>query len=517
MLGYRVTPLLRLTARPGAAAVRLRLSVGGVTAAMSLALGLAVWLVHRPGIANHDGLWLYDQGVRGTTFEDIQPVYIAVAVSLLAPLGVTFGFLTLAQAMLLGLGIQRAAAGAVRTAARVSERTAHLTGLATLALLLLPVTPLAWYLVYFGSDGWLQTAFVWFAVAWLGSYPRFPAAGPGERLARAGGLTALAGAIVLIRPNAMALLPVFAGLIVALHGRRRWRAAAAWCLILVAVRPVAGGLVYSCYRVDRSPPGDPVMAHDLVGIAVIRPEALADLPITAESLDGDRYRTGRYWGDHDPLFPWGEPRSGDGPNPRYTFGNVDPLYPWGFVPVVKPGYAMGAHDRLAAEYRRAVVRYPGTLAVVKVRAFLGYLLDPEQYWHNTDLDPNELGLAHRPNRPVLRALHLAIDRQVQADPGLRWVSRRHIVWFLATVVAVAGLGTGLVRRPNRAAAGLFLLLLVPLGYYLTFLVAINGIHFRFMYPATLLAQTVLVGVLLNTAREKFAGAVERMAAPGEMA
>jgi hypothetical protein len=515
MLRLKLNPSVRVGFSRVATAPNLpilRITVAQVTAVVSLLLGFGVWQIHKPGIANHDGVWMYSQGIGITPFSDLQPVYISVVVSWLVAIGLKFWHLTLIQSMLVSLGVQRVATGAVKTAAGLPDRSAHAIGLMTLTLLLTPFTPLAWYLVYFGSDGWLQTAFLWYAALWLGSFRRFPEAGRAERIARAAGLTALGGASILIRPNAVVLIPLFGVMLAVLHGRDRWRTALVWCFVLLAVRPVAGFLIYNCYTIEKSPPGDPVMAHDLVGIAIIRPEALAEMPFTAAHLDGDQYRTGAWWVSN-PIYPWGETGTPRDSNPRYIFGVVDTLFPWGHKPIVKPGYVIGAHDQLAAEYWKTVRKYPGTLAVVKARAFMSHILNADHYWHNIEVDPNAAGLAHKPNhRPLLRGLHLAVDHQLWADPVLRWVSGRHLLWFVLTVVMVAGLGYALAYRPSRPTAALFLLMLMPLGYYLSYTLAMNGAPFRFMYPATLLVEAVLVGLGVNLVRRWFADAADRMAA-----
>jgi hypothetical protein len=387
------------------------------------------------------------------------------------------------------LGVQRLAARSVRTLTGIPDRTAHLTGLTTLLLLLLPVTPLAYYLPYFGTDGFLILLFLWFGVLWLDSYPRFPGAGPRERLTRAAGLTALAGSTLLVRQNTVVLLPVFAGLLVALHGRGHRRAAAAWCLVLIASRPAAAATAYACYRIEQTHPEDQVMALDLVGLVLTRPEALADLPFTAASLDGDRYKRDYMWGYVESLYPWG-------PKP----------------PVVKPGYARGQHERIAAEYRAALAEYPGTIATVKLRTFAAYLLEPAPFWHNLENDPNGIGLYHNPKRQAVRSLHAAVDQWVYANPGLQWLSVRHVLWFGVNLFGVAGLGYMIRRRPSRPAAGVLLVSLVPLGYYLSYALAVTTNHFRLMYPSTLTVQVVAVGLVVNGVRQRLAAAADRMPA-----
>jgi hypothetical protein len=470
------------TARRGLAAVA---TARALCTAVPILLGWLIWFVYQPGIVNVDGIWIYAQAVR-RTFEDWQPVYIAIVLSWLVPLGLKLWHVTLTVALASALGVQRLSYHTVRTLAGVTERTAHVVGLVTLLVLLTPLTPLAYYLVYFGSDGLLIPVMLWFAVLWLSSYERFPASGRAERTARAGTLTLLAAAAVLIRPNAVVLLPVFAGLLVAMHGRGGRRSATAWCLLLLAVRPAASAAAYSCYRIDKTHPEDQVMALDLVGITILRPEALADLPFTTASLDGDRYTR------------------------EYAWGVVDPLYPWGHAPIVKPGFARDGHDRLTAEYREAAIKYPGTLALVKLRAFAAYLLEPAPFWHNTDVDPNDIGLFFNPKRRPTREVHFAVDRMVYANPVLQWVSVRHVLWLGVTGGLVGWLGYAAWRRPGRRAAGVLLMLLVPLGYYLSFALAVTTNHFRFMYPSTLVAQAVAVGLLVNGTRRRLAEAAERV-------
>jgi hypothetical protein len=456
-----------------------------VCTVVPLLLGWLVWSVYRPGIMNVDGIWIYAQALRHT-FEDWQPVYIAIGLSWLVPLGVKLAHITLAESLLTCLGIQRLAAHTVRRLAAVSDRTAHRIGLVTLLLLLLPVTPLAYYLTYFGSDGLLAVVLLWYAVFWLVSHERFPSAGPRERVLRAGGLTALAGLAILMRPNAVVLLPIFAGLLFALYGRTRWQAALIWCVLLVAIRPTASAVVYSCYDIDRVHPEDQVMALDLIGLAIMRPDALAHLPLTSASLDGDRYKR------------------------EYVWGVVDPLYPWGHEPIVKPGFARDGHEAITAEYRQAWRKFPGTLALVKLRAFLAYLLEPQPYWHNVGIDPNDLGLFHTPKRQPVRDLHAAADHLVYVNPVLQWISARHVLWLGLNVAAVAALAYMLRRRASRAATGVLLMLLVPLGYYLSFALAITTNSYRFMYPSTLIVQAVLVALAVNALRCWLARAAERL-------
>lgn len=475
---------LRSAARPAAPPRVAAPSAGRACGLFAAAAGWFVWHVYRPGVMNHDGLWIYAQAVRGT-FEDWQPVAVSAAIGFLVKLGLEMHHLTLALAVSVALGVQRLGFRTVRTlyGPLASDRAAHLAGLVSLALLLTPLSPLAYYLTYFGTDGLLLPLFLWFAVGWLAARERFPFAGRREKALRTAGLTALAAAAILARPNAALLVPVFVGLFAALHGRRGWKAAVLAAAVLCAARPAVGGLIAATYSIERTHPEDQVMALDLVGMTILRPEAAADLPFTAAHLDGQRTVDG------------------------YAWGVVDPLYPWGHEPIVKPGFARGGHDALAAEYRTAALKYPATLGLVKLRAYAAYLLEPNPYWHNSGIDANDMGLAHGEKRHAVREVHAAADRLVYANPVLQWAGARHAAWLVACAAACGVLlRAGYVAgRPRAAAVGL--MLLVPLAYYAAFAAAVTTNHFRFMYPSTLAVQAALVPVgLLAAARAADAAA-----------
>lgn len=458
MIAVRV-PAARLTGVAVRIEVR-RPAAATVATALALLPGWAVWQVYKPCIANYDGLWIYAQANTGVC-DDWQPVALPFLLSIVLKIGVGMTQLTLVQSLLVCLGVQRLAA-AVAGRTGLSNRAAHAAGLGTLLLLLTPLTPLAYYLCYFGSDGFLPAPFLWFATLFLKAWD--------SRISNAVALTLLAAGITLGRPNAAVLAPVFAALLFALLGRKRWRTAALCALAVFAARPAVYAVVDAAVDVKRTHPEDQVMALDLVGLALMKPDALADLPLTAASLDGDRHTR------------------------EYAWGAVEPLYPWIHAPIVKPGFARDNHAALLAEYKSAAAQYPFTLVLVKLRAFAAHLLEPNPYWHNSRIDPNDFGFQPHYARKPVRDFHDHLDKLVVTSPVLSWVSARHVLWLGLNAAAVLALAYRAWKFRDRRSAGLCLVLLLPLAYSLSFALAVTTNHFRFLYPSTLVVQAAAGGL-----------------------
>ncbi len=73
---------------------------------------------------------------------------------------------------------------------------------------------------------------------------------------------------------------------------------------------------------------------------------------------------------------------------------------------------------------------------------------------------------------------------------LRWISGVHLVWLaVCGVEVIALLGLWAVSRQERYRR-LAWVLLIPLGYYLSYLFAAPVHDFRFMVPSTVMVQCV---------------------------
>jgi hypothetical protein len=316
-------------------------------------------------------------------------------------------------------------------------------------------------------------------------------------------------AVVLTRHNAVVLLPVFAALAAA-SAAHRGRLAA------VAAAALVGGFPFAVekylahrYPVARLHPEDQILALDLVGVCVEREELRAHLPYTSAHLLDGKFRE------------------------RYIPGFVNLMYQYSpadarptdvnYVGEVANGVQVlgSRHAELAADYRRAVRHAPGTLAAVKAKAFLGYVLNdhPGEHWHPDGIVENTLGLTPNPQFTPVRSALRSADGAVSGSPGLRFLCTNHLPWVVLNLLGL-GVAGYLVRHGagRRWRVGL-LLLLVPAVYYASYAPAVAAPYYRYMYPATLLVQLgVLVlgtGAAVHALRRLRAVAVVPLAARAE--
>jgi len=337
-----------------------------------------------------------------------------------------------------------------------------------LLALLVPVTPLAFYLMTFWKDAWAMVFLLWIAALLL-DLQRLGAS-PGRLLAIAG----LAAALGLVRHNAVVVLPLV-GVAVWVAVRRRLGrpAAAAWAAAPLALYLVAGPLIDRGFAVQKHHPESQVMVLDLVGLcAADRAACPRWLPLTwSHVLDA-------------------------GALAAYRPGDVGFVY-WDQPPHVDP--SMGDdYPRLRNEYLAAVRSRPGLFARVKVDAFKTLLGRwRTEYFVHDSIVWNPYGLALRdPLAPVRRSLTATVSR-VGRNRWLRWVSGAHLVWILANLTWVAGLLAAWLRAREERYSFLAVLMLIPLAYYFSYLAATPGHDFRYMYPATLLVQCVTASWLLG--------------------
>lgn len=457
------------------------------------AAGWAVWRVFGGGQVGSDGAWQFDQATHGVLNDWLSPVMTAVLRQGFFKWWAAAPVVRL-QAVVTCVGLYVLARATFRYAlpGLVGGWKEAAAALGVVLLLLCPPSPLPYYLVYLQSDGWLIPGLVWSAAGWLGlELTR------GSRwTVRAGWWAAAvggAGWAVLMRHNAAALLPVFAAL-AAVAAYPRGRLAAALAAALVVALPVGvGRWVNDRYQVLPHHPEDQILALDLVGVCVERPDLRPYLPYTDAHLIEDRYRTAYVPGFTNPFFYY-HPADCRPTRLDYVAEADGPVQRYG-----------SRHAELVADYREAVRHAPLTLAAVKARAFVGHLLldQPGERWLPGMPFPERFGKAPPPV-PEARALMGSVYDAAGASSLLRQVFACHLPWLLLTGAAVAVVGRVAWDEGRRPGAGRrwrvgFLVLLLPAAYYGSHLPAVAGPWYRYMYPATLLVQLGLLVVLTGAA------------------
>jgi hypothetical protein len=445
----------------------------GILAAVA---GIAIWELFRPGFLDADGVGQMRVATGEWPPSDWYSPLMSLSMAWALKAGSGISVLTLWQAVAGSTGVYWMAAEVLRliTRGRRPGWQMRWGGLAVLVLLLNPFCPLMYFLAHYRNDSLAAVFLAWAVAGWLCAARVWSDDRRNVPLVRKllPLLAAALGSImaIVIRYNAVVMLPVFLLFVTLAIGRTSWLATAVAAVALIigpfavheGLLRLAGG--------NRSHPEKQIMAAELVGMCVEREDLRSTLRYTSRHLIEGQYRT------------------------AYLPGNVNPIFDW--LPetqrTVRKEYINGDFARLSREYRRAIRTAPGTWLTVKIKAAAASLLDQNPYWHYNTIDPNPFGIAFRDDLRFIRSSLLAIDGGIQADPVLRFLCGRHLPWLLLNMILLilAGIAVGLAR--TRGSVLLFVLLLCPMAYYVSHLVAVAQHDYRYMYPATLLMQILVV-------------------------
>ncbi|HEX9944065.1 MAG TPA: hypothetical protein VGG03_18795, partial [Thermoanaerobaculia bacterium] len=411
-----------------------------ITKLLLLALGLVLWRAFFPGILTYDSVTQFRQAWEGR-FYDWHPPLMAVTLHLFLKAGRNIGALVLAQCLAGLFGVRALAITWLRVFFGPQASLRWADGIAALVVLvlLLPVSPLPFYLVTFWKDSWCAVILVWMCAVSL-QLASEPPAGGRTRL-RIVLLLILSAAFGLVRHNAVVTLPL-AGLVLWTATRRVSRSVALGLLTLAPLVALAASeaVLYRVFDIQRSHLELHMMAFDLVGVCALDEEACEALPYTRSFVRVPNLRE-RYIPGNIALTFWTEPQVFD-PSALWNAGS------------------------LQNEYVRAAWEFPDLLARVKVEAFVRLLgLDGPHGLIYTGVEKNEYTLRQDPRLEPLRDRWAAVTRAAGDSPSLRLISGVHLVWIAVNAVWIAALLSSPGRRP------LVLVLLLPLAFYFSYLLA----------------------------------------------
>jgi hypothetical protein len=437
-----------------------------VPAILTAAIGVAIWAIFRPGLMSYDSIVQYSQAMAGS-YTDWHPPVISIVLHAVFVAGRGIGALMFVQCLAGVFGVRAFAAAALRQLygdwippARVSWLS-----LFVLLVLLLPGSPLAFYLMTFWKDSWTMVLLLW-----IGALALRPLDRAGMAL-----LIVLAAVYGQVRHNAIMTLP-FLGIFLWLEARRRgFRAAPLLALAPLAASLALGVFLNVAFEVKETYPGGQVMAFDLVGLCAEEEAVCRKLPLVQKHLRSRDYRARYRPGDLGSVF-WEEPVILDPQIMR------EPL-----------------REELAAEHREAALDHPLLMAEVKAEAFLGVLDTGQTYYFiHTGLQENPYGLKLNERFQGIRERWGRwTGRAVEPANPLRWIVGVHLVWLVANGLWIAGL-----FRTRRSLA---VFLVVPLAYYLSYLLAATVPDFRFMLPATLMIQCLTLSGAAGALAQKPTG------------
>jgi hypothetical protein len=445
-------------------------------------LAAGVWSLFHPALMSYDSVVQYGQAISGR-LTSWHPPLMAIALRAVLAVGGTLGMLMAAQCLAGALGVWAFSGSCLEAlfGERLTPARRAWISFGVLLVLLLPASPLVFYLMTFWKDAWALVLLLWLGALALRLASR-PEAGAGLTTA-----VVLLGALLgMVRHNAIVALP-FLGLFLWIELRRRGMR---WAPVLVAA-PLAAclllnALVDRAFAVKDESPEDWVLSLDLAGVCAASAATCEQLPYTRSHVRDLAGLKARYRpGDLGSVF-WEEPR------------------------LVDSSMVTRAHrPEIRAEYLRVLRDDPDLLLRLKLEAFWDLLGTRRTfYFFHDQVADNPYGLYLHEWSSGARAWLSRTVREA-GESSWRWLWGVHLVWLIATVLWIAGL---FARRRPRVA----LFLLVPLGYAFSYVPATPVPDFRFLYPASLLVQCLTVAALLGALlRQKPSGRVPNLASVSE--
>jgi hypothetical protein len=432
---------------------------------ISLLLAFSSWVVFYPGIFSVDSLVTYREAVSGD-FSDLRSSFLTLLFSLFLNAGGQVGLLSLLMCLAGFLGLRRLSL-AVLNLFPGSKLIQELTVSGVLVLLASPLTPLVVYLVTFWFDTWLMLGLLWAAALLLElSNDLTSLSYPGKR-GRWVGLAILATLILLARPNSILLYPFLSLAFISLPGVK---SATRKQVFTFAIFPLLFYLFYIPFQyrglgVKRAHPERVAVALDLASLLTFDPSICKETPLESCSLiDG---------------FP---------PGFSVGAGAIDRTLNHGLVKTEPAFASLMVSPNLYQDLWRAASRYPWTYLRVKLLNFIDFIRARERYYYQTSTHPNAYGLHLNLRFQAVRNTLFRWMHAVYQQPLLRYFSFVPLPWMLVNLLLV---GRGmLIARKDGPDRYLGRLLLIPLAYSFSYLLAMTAADFRFIYPAVLLVQAI---------------------------
>jgi hypothetical protein len=337
-----------------------------------------------------------------------------------------------------------------------------------LLLLSSPLTPMPIYFVTLWFDSWLVILLLWTSALLL-ELSTFTA----KDALRIGALIVLISLVMLIRWNALVL---YAPLAVAMYQIFSDKGFSHRARLGLAGTPLAICLLffilqYQVIGVRRAHTERVAFALDLASMIVSDAALCQDLPLeschTIEGRITKDFIVGRGAIDH---------------TLNQGLGTIEPAF-----------LALASSPSLMNDLWLAATRRPVTYVRVKVLNFWDYVRPRDRYYFQAFMHPNNLNLSFNTRFEMARAKYLSMLHAVYEQPVLRFFSFVPLPWILINLTGIA-----VCLRYKYQAERLrsqSTLLYIPATYSGTYLLALTASDLRFMYPAMLLVQVILIGVV----------------------
>lgn len=432
---------------------------------------IIIWILFYPAYMSADAITQYIQALY-QTYDDWHPPIMAILLHYIFSWGGGVHIITLIQILSGSFGVYLLA-NEILVQRNIPTQKASWYSFYIFLILLLPVSPMPFYFMNFLKDTWIVIGMIWVAYFALKS-TKISTKRSKSYFVNCSALILLMAFLFLTRYNAIVMLPVFFILLMYNSKRLSTSKESIIPIILTGLLPffiysTVQRQFYTAFSVKKLYPENQVMAAESVGALILDIKNEQYVPYVSSNLTSG-YKENYYPGNVASVMNWaGSEKTLN----QQTFNIADP--------------------RIKPEYLSLALHSPITLAKVKLEGFYNMLKpSTKKYWYHTGLDDNWLGISQN---KLFRPARLGWQRLANNIRNIMLTSligAEHFVWLIVNFILLI-----LLIKRKEMRSMLFIVLLMPLAYYFSYLLAITGDDFRFMYPSTLLVQVISLSLLFS--------------------
>lgn len=442
-------------------------------------LALILWIIVYPGSFSPDSISHLNEASLNL-YSNWHPVILPILLRGFFTMGFTPSLVVLMQTLSGTLGIY-ALVREIYASIR-HQPNPHRHDLALFAItagiftfLFSPLTPFTGFLTTLWKDVWFSIALLWITSLSIRLLrQKQPGRWTFPQIARFSILCFLLVLSLLLRGNAIVLLPLYLCIVWLLSRSCQLGVRLSFVAVVLLLPFLTQNILSRHFIIRDTNPRSSVMALELAGVLYIRPDLKSSIPYVAENLKPG-------WTDH---FQWA----------GYRF------MIWGEAAFAKAELVKSEpNPDLEHAYFHTVRSHPLLISYVKLRNF-AELLNPFKTteWFPFEIAENTSNLERNRYATDIHQKFQNLSWQVISHPILRWISGVHLIWLGFPLVGFVMLLRLRGRNPDLTHHDLlWILLLLPIAYTVSYLLACPWVAFRYIYPSTLLIQISVMAAVLT--------------------
>lgn len=464
-------------------------------------IAFAIWQIFYPGLMSPDSMAQYEQALGGY-FNDWHPPLPSIVLWFIMKLGGGIGTLIFIQCVAAIFGLRTTLSLMLEffSSQQLSKSNCKKTSTILTVIFLIPLfTPFMFFSVIFWKDAWVAIILLWIASYLLWIFLNIEIITKNKFIIHLSALSLSTAFMPLVRHNALAVLPIICLCLTILSVIKFGRIGLAAFVLPVLLTLVISPLIYDIFKVREIHIGNTVLASDLATMVRLYPELQSEFPIAARHQNSPillAYDVGLTWdgsteGKPCPYFDCQSPLLQECYGTPKNTSDIDGRNC--YLPVGEDNPA------LKAEYFKAITHEPVKFTAAKLHIFW-QMLHPRN-WDTVkfvgDIFENKYGLVINNNFTNVREKLIKLSTETGQKLYFNWISGMHIVWLVLNILFVIYSLINVSLKRDRKSLFVLSLFLIPLSYYFSYFLATTTSDYRFMYPSTLIMQTLTVSIIIS--------------------